>query len=113
MVGTAGASSRPTEPQLNTGLTRASMRFKVTNTNRLRDSHCRSRIQALVHVQSLKFFFETIKLPPLMVYFIILCNVIVFENLELWSILDKVLIFLLLNQFGNPIYNNFCCVNQG
>jgi hypothetical protein len=43
------------------------MRFKVVNTNKLRDFHCESQIQALMRAQPHRDSIETIKLPPLIV----------------------------------------------
>jgi hypothetical protein len=43
------------------------MEFKVAKTNRLRDSHCGSQTQALVHAQPHGDSLEAIELPPLVV----------------------------------------------
>jgi hypothetical protein len=67
-VETTSAPSRPTEPYLNTRPTKASMRLKVANTNRLRDSHYGSQTQTLVHTQPHRDSLETIELLPLVVH---------------------------------------------
>ena len=43
------------------------MRLKVTNTNRLRDFHYKSQIQALVYVQPHENSLKTIELQSLVV----------------------------------------------
>ena len=73
-MGTVDAYSRPIEPYLNTRTTKASMKLKVVNTNRLRDSHCGSRTQALVHAQPHVNSHKTIELPLLVIFFSFLFN---------------------------------------
>jgi hypothetical protein len=65
MVGTTNAPSKLTELYLNTHSARASIELKMANTNRLKDFHCGSRTQVLVHAQPYGDSLEIIELPPL------------------------------------------------